>query len=370
MKEKITTYQLLSMMILLPYATAVLFFIAPETKRAVWVALLFYAIISIIIQSVYLSMYYKYPEDSIVTYLPKVYGKYIGFVLALVYILYFFYIASRNLRDFTELLALTAVPNVSILVIGAVFMITITYGVYKGIENISSMMQFALIIFIILKFTIIMLLALSDNVLDYARILPIFTEGPVTTILSGWRLIAFPYGEYIVFTMFYPLVLQKSKLRKTVYFATIIEAIMLIINNVMFIFALGYDFASIANFPLLRTYRLIHIGDFLNRLEILFLLIMVWNGFFKIVIFMYCGVLGVTQMFKVKKWGLLCIIASAGVLVSSVLIAKNYPEHIKLGLDTVVKYIHLPIQIFIPVLTLIIYYIKKFVTKHFNQENS
>lgn len=366
MKEKITTYQLLAMMILLPYSTADLYFIAPETKRAVWIALLFYSIISIIIQLTYLSMFYKYPEDSIVTYLPKVYGKYIGFVLSLVYILYFFYIASRDLRDFTELLTLAALPNVSAIVIGIVFMITITYGVYKGIENVSSMMQFALIMFIILKFTIIALLALSDNVFDYTRIFPIFTENPAATILSGWRLITFPYGEYIAFTMLYPFVLQKSKLRKSVYFATIIEAVMLMINNVVFILALGYDFAALANYPLLRTYRLIHIGDFLNRLEILFLLIMIWNGFFKIVILMYCSVLGFSQVFKVKYWGLLCIISGSAILVTSQLIARNYPEHIKVGLNTVVKYVHLPIQIFIPVVTLIVYYIKNYLFKGYN----
>lgn len=359
MKEKITTYQLLTMMILMPYSTAVLFYIAPETHRAIWIALIFYAFISIIIQAIYLSLYYKYPNNSIIMYMPKVYGKYIGFILNMIYILYFYYSATRNLRDFSELISMSALPNMSIFSIGSFFMIIITYGVYKGIENIGSIIQFSFILFIIIKFTIILLLIVNNNILDYTRLLPIFNENPLKTILSGWKLIAFPYGEFIAFTMLYPFVLQQNKLRKTIFFATFLEALLLIINNIVLLLALGYKFATSSNFPLLETYKLIYIGTFLNRLELLLLVVMIWNGFFKIVIWMYCGALGICQTFKIKNWGLLCTISGILVLIGSLFIAKNYPQHIKLGLDTIPKYIHLPIQILIPLLTLFIYYIKK-----------
>lgn len=358
MKEKITTYQLFSMMFLLPYATAVLFYLAPQTKKAVWIALIFYSLLSLIEQSIYLYLFNKYPEDSIVTYLPKIYGRYIGFILGAAYIIYFLYSASRNLRDFIEIIAVFALPNESIVFTCVFLMITITYSVYRGIENIGSMSQISLVVLIIVKIILIMLLTASRGVFHYDRIFPIFEKNFLETMLQGRMLIAFPFGEFIVFTMLYPFVLQKSKIRKTVYFATIFEAVILAVNNIVFLFALGYNFATKVNYPLVETYRLIHIGEFLNRLEIFLLLVMVINGFFKISIFMYCGALGVSQIFKIKNWGGLCVVCGIIVSISSLLIARNYPQHVKLGLDVVIKYIHLPIQIGIPIITFAVFLIK------------
>ena len=83
MKEKITSYQFLAVMFLIPYGSASLFFVKPQTKNDVWIGLhcFFYALVSIIVQIIYISLFNKYPKDSIVTYLPEIYGKYIGFIL-------------------------------------------------------------------------------------------------------------------------------------------------------------------------------------------------------------------------------------------------------------------------------------------------
>lgn len=51
-------------------------FIMLFTKKAVWIALILYSLLSLIEQSIYLYLFNKYPEDSIVTYLPKIYWIY------------------------------------------------------------------------------------------------------------------------------------------------------------------------------------------------------------------------------------------------------------------------------------------------------
>ena len=88
MKEKITSSQFLAIMFLVPYGTASLFFLTPEAKRDIWIAMLFYSLVSIIIQMIYISLFNKYPGDSIVTYLLKIYEKYIGFILSIIYMVF------------------------------------------------------------------------------------------------------------------------------------------------------------------------------------------------------------------------------------------------------------------------------------------
>lgn len=131
MKEKLTSYQFLSIMFFVSYGTASLFFLTPDAKNDIWVALLFYALVSIILQMIYVNLFNKYPEDSIVTYLPKIYGQYIGFILSIIYIWFFAYDAARDLRDFTELISSFSLMRMPTYVTASVFTIVITYSVYN-----------------------------------------------------------------------------------------------------------------------------------------------------------------------------------------------------------------------------------------------
>lgn len=175
----------------------------------------------------------------------------------------------------------------------------------------------------------------------------------------------FPYGEFITMTMLYPFLLQKTKLKKTVIFTSILEGIFLALNNILFIITLGYEFASSNNYPLLEALRLVKIGEFLNRLDIIYIGILVLGGFFKISIFMYASALGVSQIFKIKNWGAVCITLGGLILVTSQIIANTYPQHIYTGWNFVLIYIYLPIVFIIPLITLIVYYLKKFIGHKF-----
>ncbi|MFT8315752.1 MAG: GerAB/ArcD/ProY family transporter [Clostridium sp.] len=359
MKEKITSYQFLAIMFLAPYGTASLFFLTPETKRDIWIAMLFYSLVSIIIQMIYISLFNKYPGDSIVTYLPKIYGKCIGFIVSIIYIWFFAYDAARDLRDFTELTTSFSLIRTPMYITASVFMIVITYSVYKGIENIGSMAQIGFIIMIFSSIIIFILLSITDEgVFKFYDILPILHGGFIKLISKGWKLSMFPYGEFITMTMLYPFLIQKTKLKKTVIFTSILEGVFLALNNILFIVTLGNEFASSNNYPLLQTLRLVHIGDFLNRLDVIFIVILILGGFFKISILIYASALGISQVFKVKNWGLLCTILGVLVLITSLIMARNNPEHINIGWNFALVYIFPHIVFIIPLIALIIYYLK------------
>lgn len=359
MKEKITSHQFYALMVLLPYGTAVLFYLAPDAKNDTWIVLLFYSIISILIQMIYISLYNKYPNDSIVTYLPKIYGKHIGYGLSAAYIVYFSYLAYRNLRDFSELIAVFNLVRTPLPIIGALFISVIVYSVYKGIENVGSMAQIGLIIIIISIILLWILLIITPKSLYYYNTYPILKNGFIPTMIKGYKVIQLPYSEFVVMTMLYPFVMEKTKVKKAVVFATITEGIILALNNILFLFALGYTFASVNNYPLLETLRLVHIGDFLNRLDIIFIVVLMLGGFFKISILIYCSVLGTVQLLKIKNWGLMCIVFGFVIWIyfDIMVISETYPHFIHRITN------HLPMSIVIPVLSLIVYYMKKVAKK-------
>lgn len=361
MKKKITVSQLFMLMVLVPYGTASLFFLVPKAKQDEWIAILIYSLAGILLQIIYVTLYYKYPEDTLVTYLPKIYGKFIGNFISILYIIHFTYIAARVFRDYLELISAFALPQTSMWIFGLLFITTIIYAIHNGVENLFSLGQLFFFILIAVKLTSTFLLAFTVDIVGFHELEPILSDGIFSLLKKSWSLTAFPYGESMVFTMIYPLVIENSKIKKAAILSTVVEAILLATNSILFILTLGVNFAPLTNFPLLETYRLIQIGDFLSRFDILFILIFLVNGFFKVSVFLYAAVLGTSQILHLKNTKSLSLPTGIIVFIASLSMAKNYPEHINIGLGFVIKYLHVPLFIIIPVLTLMFYYIKNFI---------
>lgn len=358
MKTKISPYQLFSLMILVPIGTAILFFLTPELKQDSWIAMLIYIIGGIILQYIYTALYYKYPDDTLITYLPKIFGKVIGNLIGAIYILYFTYLASRVLRDFTELILINVMPKMSQYIVTITILLTVAYVVFKGIEVIARGAQVEFILAIILIIINWLLLILTPNTIDMSNLKPFLEHGFIDMIKKGWPLITFPYGETIVFTMLFSSVNEPSRVRKTAYLAMVINGVILAINTIMFISVLGVYYSQISLFPLLDTLRVVKLKSFVNRFDLIIVILMIHLAFYKIGVFMYAAILGTSQMFKIKKMNYLVAPFSVIIIIASILIAKNYSQHIQIGLDFTVKYIHVPLQIVIPILALLIYFIR------------
>ncbi len=108
MKKRMSIYQFFVIMILFQYGSVVLYFLSSDARQNIWISYLFYSLVGILIQIMYITLYEKYPNDTLITYLPKIYGKFIGNVLGLIYICYFIYIASIIFREFMDLTSVTA----------------------------------------------------------------------------------------------------------------------------------------------------------------------------------------------------------------------------------------------------------------------
>jgi len=353
MEKKISPYELLSSMFILPYGSAILFYLAPDAKQDAWFSMLFYIIPAIILVLVHIKLFEFYPNDTLVTYMPKIFGKFLGSFLSLLYIIYFIYASTRVLRDFSSLIVSSSMPQTSVLFISSLIMIVVIYGVIVGIQTLSRASEILFIIMMLGLLFAVLFLVNTKFVLNIDNLFPMFENGILFPIKKGWPLITFPYGEFTAFTMIYKNLNDTSKIKKIAISAVILEGVCLTIINILFITALGVDFASACVFPLLETLRLIKIGGFLERLDILIIVTMVIAGFMKISFFMYFSVLGITDFFKIKSTKLLSIIVGIIILFSSEIIAKNFPQHLKIGLDITVKYIHLPMQTMIPLLALI-----------------
>lgn len=358
-KAKISSRQLFSLIALFEIGSAVVVGLGMKAKQDAWLAILLGMLCGLVLFLVYGYLFYRYPKLPLTVYIEKLLGKFLGRILAFIYILYFIYIASRVLRDFGELIITTTLHETPIIVVNFLMTLLIGYGIYLGIEILGRSGEILFVVMMLLSFLFIFLIFASD-LPKLENLQPVLENGfkPVLTTVFPLTL-TFPFGEMIVFTMFLPYLNKPSKGIKIGLYAMIFSGLLLSFTIALNISVLGPDSAANATFPLYKTISKINIGNIIQRIDLIAVITLIIGGFFKIAIFSYAAVIGLAELFKINKNKKLVLPVCSIVLIASILIASNFVEHIEIGLEKVPYYLHIPLQVVIPFLLLIVSLFRK-----------
>ncbi|WP_193065241.1 GerAB/ArcD/ProY family transporter [Oceanobacillus oncorhynchi] len=356
-KAKISTSQLFILMILFQLSNSLLIPLAMKAGRDSWIAILGAMAVSILLFFIYRALYLYYPSLLLTDYTEKLIGKILGRTLAFLYILFFLYCAARVLREFGVMLLSFAFPETPLFVACAMMVLVVIYTVYKGIEVIARTGELLFVVMLMLAFFLFLLIAIS-GLIDISNLRPALEDTPKILKTIFTETLYVPFGEIIVFTMIFPYLNQAKKLKKTGVAAISITGIALAFTTVLNISVLGVPLIERSLFPLLTTIQSIEVGEFLERLDVIFILALIIGGFFKVAVYTYCALIGTASLFNIKEPSKLAYPLGITVLFTAMIIASNYSEHIEEGLKIFPLYIQLPFQIIIPVFLLFIAFIK------------
>ncbi|MFY0758785.1 GerAB/ArcD/ProY family transporter [Metabacillus dongyingensis] len=356
-KYKIGSNELFCMMVLFELGSALLFGLGADAKQDAWIAVLLGMIAGMIVFLVYASLYKFSDNKSLIALLRAAFGRYIGWIIGWLYVSYFIYFASRVLRDFVDLLRLAAYDKTTFFTLAIGMVLCVMYASYKGIEVFA---RFSLITFflVIVSLAVIIILQFSSGIVQFQNLQPVLEEGMMPVLKAAFpALVAVPYGELIVFLMIFPYVQQSSKIRKNGINAILLGGGILLLFTILNLSILGADVFSRSSFPLLTSVGLINIANFIQRIESIVIFLMVLLGLVKIFFFTYGAILGTSELFQIRKNALIYPISFL-ILLSSAIIANSFSEHIKEGFVLTPIYFHLPMAIFIPIILLIVAWIK------------
>src|SRR5690606_6711646 len=130
------------------------------------------------------------------------------------------------------------------------------------------------------------------------------------------------------------------------------------VNVLVNLAVLGPDRYNNTVFPLLRTVQLIRFMDFIERLDVMLLILIFIGNFFKIVLFFYVAVMATKELINLDDYKPIVIPFATILLFFSMAIASNHSELIQVGIETTPLYLHLPFQMIIPVILLGIAFIR------------
>ncbi|WP_462410624.1 GerAB/ArcD/ProY family transporter [Neobacillus sp. Marseille-QA0830] len=360
---KISAYQMFALVILFEMGSAVLFAPGIGAKQDAWIAVMLGLAGGLLVFMIYYQLFKLYPGLPLTSYVQKITGKWLGRFIGSLYCLYFLYMATRILRDFGDLLVTTIYTDTPLLVINTLLIVTIIYGIHKGFEVIARIGEFYLIVIYVMAI-LGMVLILISKLIHLENIKPILENGwnPVFWAFLS-QTITFPFGEMVVFTTFFPFLNDPKKITKACMGGMLLAGINIVIITVINISVLGATFMSRSNFPLLTTISKIQLADFIERLEVFFMLYLVIAAFFKITLFFYAAVLGAADIFKITDPRRLSFPLGFIALMFSMTISANYAEQIKEGEKIIPFFLHWPFQIMIPVLLLLVAFIRKAISK-------
>lgn len=357
-KAKISSYQLFVLLLLFQLGSALLFPIGIDAKQDAWMAIFIGMTGGFFIFFIYYRLYLYYPEALPTTYVQQIIGKFFGRIVGFLYLIFFVYHAARVLRDFGEMLAIVGYPNTPIAVNQVLLLLVVIYTVRKGIEVLARTGEI-FFVFIYLLAIIGFVLIVFSGLIHFDKLRPVLEHGLIPVVkVAMTQTIYFPFGEIIAFTMIFPYLNHSRKLKTTVLSAMALSGINLAISTVVNISVLGVSYVSRTQLPLLATVQAIELAQFLERLDIFFMLAMIILGFFKIGIYFYVVVIGTADLFDFKQPSRLAFPIGFVVLFFSIVIASNMSEHLEEGLEVVPIYLQLPFQIIIPCMLLVIAFFK------------
>lgn len=278
----ITKYQVA--VLILTASLTVSFFninaIGKDIHTDTWIPYVIMVLISPLIVMITLKLASAFPNESIITYLPKIIGKKIGFILGLIISLHYLIISVIALRILVDLVKVFLLPSTPSEVQILITIFVVFYAIWYGMHSIFRIAEFIvpplLIMFLILLFV-------TMFYVDFSNILPIGENGAIN-ILKKVRYTFTTLIGVNTLLFFYPFIKQKNNLTKTVLFTTLGAGTITIVLVISIVAMFGFEISDLY-FPAVSLFQKVNITImFLERIALLLLMItipifLMWNIF-------------------------------------------------------------------------------------------
>jgi spore germination protein KB len=357
MKENISLWQLFILILLFNLGSSIVVNLGVEAGNSAWISILIACIAGLVLVLNYLKLLNWFPQMNLYEILEVCFGKWVGRLIGFFYIIYFFLLASFVLRDLGELMVSTIYTNTPIEFIHITMILVILYIINLGIEVLGRVTE------IFIPYALLFLLFLGLGItfsgeLDLKNLFPIFADGIKPVLKPVYPdLIHFPFGEFIAFMIIIPSVTKIRYVVRTSLSAYFLSGVVLAYSSILQTATLGV-LKNRSNFPLLSAAREISLLNFIERVDLLIVFIMMLGIVVKVSVLLYGGLKGLENCFNIpyRSFGFPMAMI---VALFSISIGEDYPSYLEKGIKVLPGYIQTLFHIVIPFIILAIAFFKK-----------
>lgn len=321
------------------------------TGTGAWTALILAVFPGILLAFILQALQKRFPGKTLVQYNEIILGKFLGNFLNLVYILYFimlFNLISNNLAFIFTTIFYVQTPVWVFIFTMFIMSVSLVLG---GLTTVGRMSEIATP-FLIILIAITTFLALASPTTSITNLFPLFSEGIKPILQSAWFTFAFPFGETIVFVMFLPYVKGQQKLAQNMIIGMIIGGFILLMTIIRNLLVMGSSMLQNSNYSSAHVTRLIELGGFIERVEIIIIVGWVFSIFMKGSIALLASGLAISQTFGLKNknliWPAILLIT---LIINHFLIGDQFTV---IEINKKIYPYMVILQLFIPILLLLI----------------
>ncbi len=360
MAEKTRISWVQATLLLINMVTATLILVVPAitteaARQDAWLSALVATFGGLLLAFIFTKLQQRFPRENLLQFSITILGPVLGKVVGFLYLWYFLHLAAIIIRSFGDFLVISFMPETPVWVFIIIITILAAYAVHNGLEVIArvNILFFALVI---LSIVIIFFLTAKD--MDFTNLTPILAEGWKPVVRGSLFPLAW-IGEIVIGLMILSHLANPGEIKRVYLVTTIGVGILLLQVIIGVVATFGPEYTSHLIFPGLTGTRIISIGNFIERLEALAMVMWVGGAFTKICLVYYAGVYGMAEWFRLKDPRPL--VGPAGIILVffALIIYEHFTDYLKFATVPFPMYTLTTFEGGLPLLLLVIAILRK-----------
>lgn len=329
--------------------------LAAAAKQDAWIVSIVGTGIGFIVIGIYHALVRSYPEMTIIQMNEKLFGKWIGKIVSLIFISMPFIYTSILMIYNGSFLTSHIMPDTPLPVLGMLMILIVVMGVRLGIETIARSAEiFIVFFFILFGFLVIFV---SPNI-EFENLQPVF-ESKINTIFgASLNLVVTSTINSVTLLMIFPLVTRNKDAIKSFYIGNFIGGVVIIVITLLSILVLGADSTARQAYPSFILARRINVGNFVQRTEGIIAVMWFITIYFKMILYFFATVLGVSQIFNLKHYRPLTLPMALIVGALSILMFEDVVKQQDFDIKVSIPY-SITVGLFLPLILLLVHAIRK-----------
>ncbi len=318
---------------------------SPDT----WIVMIAGFVICLPFLLIYAHLAKRFPGKSLVEMNDIIFGKVIGKVVSVVYVAYFFLLFTFNLNDAAGFYTGYVMPDTPDMVFLVIFALVCAFAVQRGITAIAKVSRITAVLAIaVVALTTLMLI----GNMDFSNLLPMFDKPLGRYVQAVQIVVELPFLEIVSLLMVVPLIKDNRKLTRSWMAGGAVAALLMLAIVLRNTLVLG-GAANVLGDNSFEAIRLINIGEFLTRIELLIAINYTAFFFIKISVLYYATVKGISQLLRLPRYNALILPLGSIAVVFAYVKVDSAVMHTVWGAQYAPVF-SFPCTVFFPLLMLVV----------------
>lgn len=344
-REMISMRQCIYMIVLFLFGSSAVQGVSWGVGQDAWIAILIALVFGSMLVLVYARIIRLFPETSLYDVAEVIFGKIIGKIIIALMTLYAIHLSAIVIRLLSEFIKIVTLQETPLLPMMILLLVAAGYITFSGVATLGKWAMFVLPLYLLI---LLYILVLSTAEIKISNVLPIMEHSVMAIGSASLKILTTTFGGTVLFLTLADSIKKNDNPYKIYLYGVFIAAVILIGILLLSIMVLGVPLVERSYFPSYRAARLINIGDFLSRIEMIIFYNFLFAGIAKISICLLAAVKGLENLFKSSNKGLILLILSPIILLISTLEFSSVIE--LFNFTDVFQYYVLPFQVFIPLI--------------------